>query len=114
MSFTLLVALKLVICSGCVNCHSPIHYQLHADSGEYNFGYDTGTSGSHQFHQEHKHVNGQVRGRYGYIDPYGKQRTINYKSGPKGFEIIEDNYSAIPMTITSNKLKGLLSNAFLF
>ncbi|CAG2122758.1 unnamed protein product, partial [Medioppia subpectinata] len=70
--------------------HQPIHYHSQTDSGTYNYGYDTGLHGSHQFHQEHKDGNGVVRGRYGYTDPNGKLRLVHYKSGPKGFEIISD------------------------
>ena len=71
--------------------HSPIQYHSQTESGSYNYGYDTGLLGSHQFHQERKDVDGQVRGRYGYTDPNGKMRTVYYKSGPEGFEIIGGN-----------------------
>ncbi|XP_054153432.1 uncharacterized protein LOC128952119 [Oppia nitens] len=73
--------------------HQPVHYHSQTDSGTYNYGYDTGLFGAHQFHQENKDVNGDVRGRYGYTDPNGKLRLVYYKSGPKGFEIISDTAS---------------------
>jgi hypothetical protein len=70
--------------------HSPIQYQSQTDSGTYNFGYDTGLFGSHQFHQEYKDDSGQVRGRYGYTDPFGKLRLVHYTSGPQGYEVVSD------------------------
>ncbi|CAG2174197.1 unnamed protein product [Oppiella nova] len=73
--------------------HQPIQYHSQTDSGTYNYGYDTGLFGAHQFHQEHKDAAGEVRGRYGYTDPNGKLRLVHYKSGPKGFEIISDTES---------------------
>ena len=70
---------------------SPIQYHSQSESGSYNYGYDTGLLGSHQFHHEHKQVNGQLSGRYRYTDPNEKLRTSYYKSGRQGFEIIGSN-----------------------
>ncbi|XP_053207109.1 uncharacterized protein LOC128391281 [Panonychus citri] len=66
--------------------HNPIQYQSQSDKGSYNFGYDTGLSGAHQFHQESKDDSGLVRGRYGYTDPDGKLRLVYYSSGSNGFQ----------------------------
>ena len=82
--------------------HSPIQYHSQNNHGGYNYGYDTGLFGSHQFHQEHKDINGLVKGRYGYTDPNGKLRVVYYKSGPNGFQIISDTES-----YNSQKLSGV-------
>ncbi|XP_074599454.1 uncharacterized protein LOC141853854 [Brevipalpus obovatus] len=68
-----------------VNAHDPIHYETRTGRGAYNFGYDTGLSGSHQFHQESRDESGRVRGRYGYTDPTGKLRLVHYSSGSDGY-----------------------------
>lgn len=65
--------------------HSPIQYHSQTNHGAYNFGYDTGLYGAHQFHQENKDENGEVRGRYGYTDPEGNLRLVYYTAGVNGF-----------------------------
>jgi len=93
--------------------HSPIQYQSQTDGGTYNFGYDTGLFGSHQFHQEYKDDSGQVRGRYGYTDPFGKLRLVHYTSGPQGYEVVSDT-EADKTPKTSGWLKKILRNFYLF
>ena len=66
----LIISLTSIECKNYV--HHPVHYQQLLDHDSYNFGYDTGLDGSHQFHQEFKDHSGVVRGRYGYTDPFGK------------------------------------------
>ncbi|XP_076315694.1 adult-specific rigid cuticular protein 11.9-like isoform X1 [Tachypleus tridentatus] len=63
----------------------PIQYHSQTDRGTYNFGYDTGSFGAHSFHHEERDDNGIVRGRYGYTDPYGKLRIVQYEAGPFGY-----------------------------
>ncbi|XP_076315696.1 adult-specific rigid cuticular protein 11.9-like isoform X2 [Tachypleus tridentatus] len=60
-------------------------YHSQTDRGTYNFGYDTGSFGAHSFHHEERDDNGIVRGRYGYTDPYGKLRIVQYEAGPFGY-----------------------------
>ncbi|KAI1297652.1 hypothetical protein HDE_04482 [Halotydeus destructor] len=87
-----LVLVSLVtLASAADYVHNPIHYHSQNDKGAYNFGYDTGLFGSHQFHQETKQPDGSVTGRYGYTDPDGKLRLVYYRAGKEtGYEIIKD------------------------
>ncbi|XP_053210007.1 uncharacterized protein LOC128393815 [Panonychus citri] len=78
INFAFFLMVGLVVCDDYV--HNPIQYQSLNNRGGYNFGYDTGLSGSHQFHQESKDDFGVVRGRYGYTDPNGKLRLVYYSS----------------------------------
>ncbi|XP_067127692.1 uncharacterized protein [Centruroides vittatus] len=54
----------------------------------YKFGYNTGNDGPAQiFREETKAPDGSIVGKYGYVDPTGQLRVINYRSAPqKGFE----------------------------
>ena len=74
--------------------HNPIQYHSQNPRGAYNYGYDTGLYGSHQFHQENKDNQGIVRGRYGYTDPDGNLRLTYYTAGPNGFNVIKDEAAA--------------------
>ena len=74
--------------------HNPIQYHSQTPRGSYNYGYDTGLYGSHQFHQENKDNHGVVRGRYGYTDPDGKLRLTYYTAGPDGYNVIKDTTPA--------------------
>lgn len=66
--------------------HNPIQYHSQSQKGTYNWGYDTGLYGAHQFHQENRDERGTVRGRYGYTDPDGKLRLTYYTSGANGYK----------------------------
>lgn len=69
--------------------HSIQYQRFNPSHGSYNYGYDTGLSGSHSFHQENKDpVTGTVRGRFGYTDPNGHLRLTNYEAGPNGYNVI--------------------------
>lgn len=64
----------------------PILKQLnrHNDDGSYSFGYEA-ADGS--FKIETKHQNGEVYGKYGYVDDTGKVREVEYgASKQRGFE----------------------------
>ncbi|KAF8790838.1 larval cuticle protein 1-like [Argiope bruennichi] len=64
-----------------------VQYQfIHRDS--YQFGYDTGTGPSQSFREETRDSNGTVRGRYGYIDPLGTLRIVDYMADHTGFHIL--------------------------
>lgn len=82
--------LILALTSSLVNCnehgHLPIQFDSRDGKGAYNFGYDTGVAGAHQFHQETRDEFGRVRGRYGYTDPNGKLRLVYYSSGVNGYK----------------------------
>lgn len=96
-SSNLRISLLAVLATLVANCfaadyvHNPIAYHSQTDRGAYNYGYDTGLYGSHQFHQESKDASGQVNGRYGYTDPNGKLRLVYYTAGKDtGFQIVKD------------------------
>ena len=88
------VTLVVTAVHGADYVHNPIHYHSQADSGAYNYGYDTGLFGAHQFHQETKNADGTVNGRYGYTDPDGKLRLVYYIAGPGiGYNVVKDIYA---------------------
>lgn len=82
--FLVLVTTSLV--RGNQHGHEPIQFDTRDRHGAYNFGYDTGVGGAHQFHQESRDEFGRVRGRYGYTDPNGKLRLVYYSSGEGGYK----------------------------
>lgn len=96
--FRPLVALLLVALL--VDCqeydHEPVHYETRTGRGAYSYGYDTGLTGSHQFHQESRDEGGRVRGRYGYTDPNGKLRLVYYASGQDGYSAWGDVPGRVP------------------
>lgn len=64
----------------------PILKQInrHNEDGSYSFGYEA-ADGS--FKIETKHPNGEVYGKYGYVDDVGKVREVEYgASKQRGFE----------------------------
>ncbi|XP_032777566.2 uncharacterized protein LOC116916426 [Daphnia magna] len=55
----------------------------------YRFGYDTGKGADRTFRIEERDNSGVIHGRYGYYDPSGKFRVVNYKAHPEsGFAIV--------------------------
>lgn len=63
----------------------PILKQInrHNEDGSYSYGYE-GADGS--FKIETKYANGEVYGKYGYIDDAGKVREVEYGASKRGFE----------------------------
>lgn len=63
----------------------PILKQInrHNEDGSYSFGYE-GADGS--FKIETKHPNGEVFGKYGYVDDTGKVHEVEYGASKRGFE----------------------------
>jgi len=49
----------------------------------YRFGYDTGKGADRTFRFEERDSAGIVHGRYGYYDPSGKFRIVNYSAHPE-------------------------------
>ncbi|KAG8198322.1 hypothetical protein JTE90_021572 [Oedothorax gibbosus] len=64
-----------------------VQYQLQ-DHNSYRFGYDTGTGPSQSFREETRDPDGTVRGRYGFIDPLGTLRIVDYMADHTGFHIL--------------------------
>lgn len=69
--------------------HRDFQYNSVVDplTGQYNFAYDTGNDNeiAHSTHMQYRDASGVVRGRYGYTDPRGKLRVVEYEAGPNGF-----------------------------
>lgn len=63
----------------------PILKQInrHNDDGSYSYGYEA-ADGS--FKIETKYPNGEVYGKYGYVDDQGKVREVEYGASRRGFE----------------------------
>ena len=63
----------------------PILKQInrHNEDGSYSYGYE-GADGS--FKIETKYANGEVYGKYGYVDDSGKTREVEYGATKRGFE----------------------------
>jgi hypothetical protein len=55
----------------------------HNEDGSYTYGYE-GADGS--FKIETKAANGDVKGKYGYVDADGKVRTVEYGADKYGFQ----------------------------
>ncbi|CAG2167427.1 unnamed protein product, partial [Oppiella nova] len=57
----------------------------------YDFKYSTGSEGPAQlFREEHRDHDGTVRGKYGYVDPNGKLRVVEYTAGANGYQVSGD------------------------
>ena len=52
----------------------------------YNFRYSTGNDGPAQiWREERKQPDGTIIGKYGYIDPIGEERVVEYTASPTQF-----------------------------
>ncbi|GFY23285.1 uncharacterized protein TNCV_3939811 [Trichonephila clavipes] len=67
------------------------HYNLQnfAGPGTYKFGYDTGPGPNQSFRQEERGPEGEVKGRYGYVEPSGALRVVEYRADSTGFHILK-------------------------
>lgn len=63
----------------------PILKQIdrHNDDGSYTYGYE---AADRSFKIETKYPDGEVFGKYGYLDDQGKLREIEYGASKRGFE----------------------------
>lgn len=79
----------------------PILKQInrHNEDGSYSYGYEA-ADGSYKI--ESKYPNGEVYGKYGYIDDQGKLREIEYGASRRGFEPAGNEVLAAPPTINNN------------
>lgn len=75
----------------------PILKQLnrHNEDGSYSYGYEA-ADGS--FKIETKAANGEVKGKYGYIDDSGNLREIEYGANKNGFQPAGDGINVAPPT----------------
>lgn len=75
----------------------PILKQLnrHNEDGSYSYGYEA-ADGS--FKIETKAANGEVKGKYGYVDDSGNLREIEYGANKNGFQPTGDGINVAPPT----------------
>lgn len=79
----------------------PILKQInrHNEDGSYSYGYEA-ADGS--FKIETKAANGEVKGKYGYIDDGGNLREIAYGANKNGFQPSGDGINVAPPTFDNN------------
>lgn len=79
----------------------PILKQInkHNEDGSYSYGYEA-ADGTYKI--ETKYPNGEVFGKYGYIDDQGKLREIEYGASRRGFEPAGSEIQVPPPTLKQN------------
>ncbi|XP_037950302.1 altered inheritance of mitochondria protein 3-like [Teleopsis dalmanni] len=79
----------------------PILKQIdrHNDDGSYTYGYEAADK---SFKIETKYANGEVFGKYGFVDDQGQVREIEYGASKRGFEPAGSDINVPPPTLTSN------------
>lgn len=77
------------------------------EDGSYSYGYEAADG---TFKIESKYPNGEVYGKYGYIDDQGKLREIEYGASRRGFEPAGSEVNVAPPTLTNNYPKPLGPN----
>ncbi|XP_002137251.2 DNA translocase FtsK [Drosophila miranda] len=78
----------------------PILKQIdkHNDDGSYTYGYEAADK---SFKIETKYANGEVYGKYGYVDDQGKVREIEYGASKRGFEPAGSHINVPPPTLSN-------------
>lgn len=76
----------------------PILKQInrHNEDGSYSYGYEA-ADGS--FKIETKSANGEVKGKYGYVDDSGNKREIEYGANANGFQPSGDGINVAPAAV---------------
>lgn len=76
----------------------PILKQInrHNEDGSYSYGYEA-ADGS--FKIETKAANGEVKGKYGYVDDNGNKREIEYGANQNGFQPSGDGINVAPAAV---------------
>lgn len=83
----------------------------HNEDGSYTYGYEGGDG---SFKIETKLPNGEVKGKYGFVDDAGKVRVVEYGANQNGFQPAGEGITVAPPTLideTTNK-DGLQSQYF--
>jgi hypothetical protein len=80
----------------------PILKQInrHNEDGSYSYGYEA-ADGS--FKIETKQANGEVHGKYGYVDDTGATREIEYGANKNGFQPHGTDINVPPPTVSDNR-----------
>lgn len=79
----------------------PILKQInrHNEDGSYSYGYEA-ADGTYKI--ESKYPNGEVFGKYGFVDDSGKLREIEYGASRRGFEPQGNEINVAPPTLNDN------------
>jgi hypothetical protein len=79
----------------------PILKQInkHNEDGSYSYGYEA-ADGTYKI--ETKYPDGEVFGKYGYVDDQGKLRTVEYGASRRGFEPAGNEIQVPPPTLKIN------------
>ncbi|KAJ6637817.1 Cuticle protein 6 [Pseudolycoriella hygida] len=87
----------------------PILKQInrHNEDGSYSYGYEGGDG---SFKIETKYPNGEVYGKYGYVDDTGKLREIEYGASRRGFEPAGSDINVPPPTVNNDNISPLGPN----
>ncbi|KAI8130360.1 hypothetical protein FF38_00429 [Lucilia cuprina] len=75
--------------------------------GSYTYGYEAADK---SFKIETKYPNGEVYGKYGYVDDQGNVREIEYGATKRGFEPAGSDINVPPPTLTNSKATPLGPN----
>ncbi|XP_033231340.1 uncharacterized protein LOC117182305 isoform X2 [Belonocnema kinseyi] len=83
----------------------PILKQInrHNEDGSYSYGYEA-ADGSYKI--ESKHPNGEVFGKYGFVDDTGSIREVEYGASRRGFEPVGTGINVPPSTLSGNSIAG--------
>jgi len=73
----------------------------HNDDGSYTYGFE-GADGT--FKIETKFANGDVKGKYGFVDDTGKVRTVEYGADKYGFQPAGEGITVAPPTLVDESL----------
>ena len=75
----------------------------HNEDGSYSYGYEA-ADGSYKI--ESKYPNGEVFGKYGFIDDTGSVREVEYGASQRGFEPAGTGINVPPSTLSGNSIAG--------
>lgn len=98
---TLVFAASVAAQKGQYTTPVPILKQInkHNEDGSYSYGYEA-ADGSYKI--ESKYSDGQVFGKYGYVDDAGQLREIEYGASRRGFEPAGNEINVAPPTLSNN------------
>jgi hypothetical protein len=75
----------------------------HNEDGSYSYGFEA-ADGSYKI--ESKYPNGEVYGKYGFVDDSGTRREVEYGATRRGFEPVGAGINVPPPTLTGNSIAG--------
>lgn len=73
----------------------------HNEDGSYSYGFEA-ADGSYKI--ESKYPNGEVYGKYGFVDDAGNVREVEYGATRRGFEPVGAGINVPPPTLTGNSI----------